>query len=255
MTSATFSAMSNMLKALKIPSTSRVIEHGLFAGVVLVLMNAAVTLEALEITTGMIGALAVWFMKENASRKCQKGCPDSLPGCKIAPRLCKDEPSTQLGFTDDTPPHDAEIAQLKACVQAELNVLRAECKLENCKNKADQAEVELAQINDKIAKLERDLSQQQLVQPWTEQVPQTRTEELFVELTEAKLRAEEVEAELLQAQTSKAAVENEVAEAIAMQSRTEEAAQMQIEALSTHLIDLNESSMDAASAMLVDEDF
>lgn len=256
MTCISFAVMSNLLKPLKKLSTPRVIEHGLLVGIVLVLMNGAIKLEALEIMTGMIGALAVFLMKENSSRQCQKLCPDSDSNYKIGSRLHKNEPTTQLRSVDETPTCDAEFAQLKACVQAELNVLRAECKLEAWKNKADQAEVELVQLNDEIAELERDLSQQQSAQPWTDQTPQTRIEELFVLLTEAKLRAEKVEAELVQAQTNMAECENAVAEATSIQNKAEEESQMQLEALSTDLIHANDqSAIDVSSAMWLNEDF
>lgn len=248
MNSATFVSMSNMLKVPKMPPTSRVIEHGLLVGIGLVLMNAAITLESLEIITGMIGALAVCVMKNNASRKCQKDCPHSDSGCKIAPFVFQGEPKTQPACGGETSPRDAEFVQLKACVQAELNVLRAEFKLESWKNKADQAEEELGQLHAKIAALERDLSKQYPPQSWSDQDPQTRIDDLFVELTEAKLRAEEVEAELAQALTNMAELEHDVAEATSAQSKNEKAAQIHLEALSMDLIDANDQvAMDVAS--------
>lgn len=244
--------LPNNLKLPKMPSTSRVIEHGLLVGIAVVLMNAAITLETLEIVTGMIGALAVCVMKENASRKCPKTCPDGVSGCKIASASNKNEPTTQVSFADAASPRDAEFVQLRACVQAELNVLRAECKLETWKNKADQAEVELVHVNGKIAELERELSQQDSTQPWIDQAPQMRLEDLFGELTEAKLRAEEVETELVQAHTNMAELENEIAQAALSQSRIEEAAQMRIDELSTDLTHANDqSATDVARTMLV----
>lgn len=247
MMSCTSSAsMFNTFKMPRMSSSSYVIEHGLIAGILLVLVNAAIKLETLEIMTGVVGVLAVCVMKESAPTRRNCGSqPLGNKGCKSvedgAPCLSKAEPPTQLSVTDETPTHDAELVQLRACVQAELVVLRAECKLEVWKNKAEVAEAELSGLHDKVAELEKDLSQAQSNQLWTEEeTPRTQIEALLMELTEAKLKVEEVEADLAQAQTSITELENDVAQATLMQREAEDIAQARIEAWSAHLTSAND---------------
>lgn len=247
--------MSSIFKTPKMPSPSHVIEHGLVVGVVLVLMNAAITLQTIEVMTGVIGALAVCVMKETASKRRNNGTDegknDHKAGWKVASGLFKGEQATQLSSADGAPARDADLAQLRACVQAELTALRAECKLESWKKKAEAAEAELTQLHDKIAELEQDLSQAQSVELCTEEeeAPQTEFNALLGELSEVKLRLEEVEAELVQAQTNMADLEKDVAQKNSIQSGLEKATQARIEALSTELTYANdESATDVASA-------
>lgn len=255
-------SMSNIFKASKMPSPSHVIEHGLLVGILLVLMNAAITLETLEVMTGVIGALAVYVMKENASKRPTSGAEtdghkDRKSGWKVASSLLNAEPAKQLSSADEVPARDADIVQLRACVQAELNAFRAECKLEHWKNKAEVAEAELTQLHFKIVELEKDLSQAQAVQLWTEEeeAPRTEFEALLGELTEAKLRVEEVEAELVQAQSNMADLENDVAQAASIRSGTENTALARIEASSSDLAYANDQlATDVVSAVRMVDD-
>merc|ERR1719356_2216101 len=111
------------------------------------------------------------------------------------------DPTTPFSFAVGTSPCDAELVQLRARVELELEALRAERQLENWKYKAEAADAELAQLHDRRAKLERDLVQAQTDQLWTEaEGPRTQIEALLTELTEVKFKVEEVEVVLVQAQ-------------------------------------------------------
>lgn len=256
--------MAGIFNAPKLPSATHVIEHGLLVGVVLVLMNAAITLESLEIMTGMIGALAVCVMKGSQtqskfSSKCTKSTRLTLSGAlakpvaETAPCVHKAEPSAEMKSADKMSSCDPELEHLRACVQAELSTLRAECKLEGLTNKTEQSEAELAQLYDKIAELENDLVQAQSTQMETEETPQSLIDALLMELTEAKLRAEEVEAELVHARSQIAELEAEV-HATSIQSWPEEVAQTGIETPSTDLTEYDLSIEDVVDAMWAEDD-
>lgn len=239
--------MSSILKASKLLSPSHVIEHGLLVGVILVLMNAAITLETIEIMTGVVGAVAVCVMKENGSWR--RNCDAKAAGKKACKLDCK---IASCEIADKTPRRDTDLAQLEACVQAELSVLRAECKLESMKKKAEAAEAERAQLHDKVAALEHDLSQVNSAQSWTDgEAPEMQVDKLLTELTEAKLRIEEVEAELVQAQTNVADLESDVAQATLIRSGAEKTAQARIEALSTSA---DQVAADVAGGMGIADD-
>lgn len=210
MSCTTSNLMSNMFKVSKMPSPSHVIEHGLLVGMFVVLINAAITLQTVEVMTGVVGALAVCVMKQNDSKR--RNCSgktivskDLQTDCNSAPSLPEVEPTRNFSVADETTSTDTDFAQLNTFVQAELTVLRAECQLESWRNKADAAEAELTQLHDNLSELETELSQ---AHP-----DELRIEALLSELMETKLKIEEVEMELVQAQIRVADLEGEVSQA------------------------------------------
>lgn len=242
-----------MFNASKL-SAPKLFEHGLLFGVLFVFMSATISGEPLELLTGMFGALIVYAMKERSSRrrasaaKCQEGWLVGGSVRKIFPRLRKAEATTQVSCADGLPRCDPALAHLRAYVQAELGALRAECKLDHWKQKAEKAEAELAQLQVKIAALEHDLIRADSGQS-TEGIAETQIEDLLMDLTDAKLKAEEVEAELTQSQTKIAELENDVAQAASVQRRTEESEQTRFEVLATDLTtsaDQSETDVDRA---------
>lgn len=233
-------------------SGSKVVEEGLLLGVLVVIMNASITLETLEVLTGVIGALAIYAMKSGASKrractaaplagtmtKCQDVRDGSLQGCEPAPCPYEVEQSRQT--TNELSPRSSEFAQLPACVQAELEVHRATCRLEGWERMAKHAEAELVQLRERLIELEHDLSHAHFL---AEETLHTRIDDLLTDVTETQLRTEEVEAELVWAQTNMADVEIEVTNLISIQNRMEALAMPGMESLSTDVTPVNDQSV------------
>lgn len=229
----------------KVLGAPDVFQHGLLVGVLFVLASATISGETLEFLTGMVGALIVCAMKERSSRrrKCQEAWLGSISVRKFFPRLHKAEPKTQTSFVNGTPRGDQELLQLRACVQAELNALRAECKLENWKLQAEKAAAELEQLEATIADREQALCHADS-SPDSEETAGAQIEDLLLELSEAKQRAEEVQAELAHSQSKMAELENDVAQAASIQERTEQTAQTRLDALSMDFAKARDQDME-----------
>lgn len=231
--------MSSICNASKVVCAPSLIQHGLLVGIMLIIVSAAMSLEALEILTGIVGAVAVCLMRESNSR-CRKHVSDPVVkpsrSCKISDSseafpIRDDEATMQPIFTDEMPLCNQDHLQLSACAHAELNTMRAEGELANWKLKVEKKESDLAHLQAKTVELEKELMQ--------EESSQTQIDAVLMNLAEAKVRVEEAEAELVQSHTNMSQLEKNVADAFSMQMLAEETAQTPIEALSTSLMEAN----------------
>lgn len=219
----------------KVLSAPAVVENGLLIAVTLVLGSAATSLEALEVFTGIIGALAVYVMKESTSR--HQKCVDEpvvKPGRNCQPTMADGDIVCSMQGPEATkqsrlPQCAQEHAHSSACAHAELNRMRAEFELENWKLKVESDEAELTELQAEIANLEKDLVESSEVE----------IDSLLMTISEAKLRAEELETELAQSNAKKTELDKEVAQKSSIQLQAEEDAQTLIDARLADLMEAN----------------
>lgn len=252
--------MPSFYKTSKEFCAPSVIEHGLLIGITFVLVSAAISLEALEILTGIVGALAVYVMKASSSRrqKCvdepvvkptpnrQVALSSRTSGSEIVRPTQLLEAKMHPAFAREVPNCGQEHAQLSACAHAELNMVRAESHLASWKLKVESKEAELLQLQAKLAELEKGLVQ--------EETTETNIDAVLMNITETKLMAGEVEAELVQSSTKLSELQKEADQAFSMQMRAEESAQTSLEALSSDLMETNFQWTEESMEMLWPEE-